>query len=105
MKETRHPSHLSLHCPVPELLCQEESHLVVLRCLLELSQEDVSVAEVTVCSALCTPVTELLGYLESLLVVVDCLGEVSKKIVNVTEISTSSTLGCSILDMDLENNI
>ena len=90
-------SHLSLHCSVTEFLSQKESHLVVFGGLLKLSEEDMSVAEVTVRPPLCTSVTELLSNLQSLLVVVDGFGEVSKQIMNIPEVTTGPTLSCSIL--------
>ena len=67
--------------------------------LLELSEEDMSVTEVTVRPPLCTPVTELLGNLQSLLVVVDGFGEVSQQIMNISEVTTGPTLSCSILEI------
>ena len=65
--------------------------------LLKLSEEDMSVTEVTVRPPLCTSVTELLSNLQSLLVVVDGFGEVSKQIMNIPEVTTGPTLSCSIL--------
>ena len=70
--------------------------------LLKLPQEDVSVAEVAVSSALSAAVTELLGNLQSLLVIVNSFGKVSKQIVNISQVSTGSPLGSSILQSKIE---
>ena len=70
--------------------------------LLELPEEDVSVAEVAVSSPLGAAVAELLGNLESLLVIVNSFGEVSQQIVDVSEVSAGTALGGSILQSKME---
>ena len=70
--------------------------------LLELPEEDVSVAEVAVSSPLGAAVAELLGNLESLLVIVNSFGEVSQQIVDVSEVSAGAALGGSILQSKIE---
>ena len=90
-------AHLRLHGPVPQLLGEQQRHLVVLGRLLELPEEDVRVAEVAVRAPLRAPVAELLGDLEALLVVVDRLAEVPQEVVNITEVATRSALGCAVL--------
>ena len=70
--------------------------------LLELPQEDVSVAEVAVSSPLGAAVAELLGNLEPLLVIVNSFREVSQQIVDISQVSAGSALGCSILQSKIE---
>ena len=70
--------------------------------LLELPEEDVSVAEVAVSPPLRAPVTELLGNLQSLLVIVNGFREVSQQVVNISKISAGSPLGCSVLKSKIE---
>ena len=74
----------------------------MLSSLLELPEEDVGVAEVTVGSSLSAPVSELLGNLQSLLMVVNGLGEVSQQVVDISKISAGSPLGCSVLESKIE---
>ena len=71
-------------------------------CLLELPQEDMSVAEVAVSPPLRAPVAELLGNLQSLLMIVNSFGEVSQQVVDISKISAGSPLGCSVLESKIE---
>ena len=90
--------YLSLHSSVSKFLSQKKSHLVVFRCLLEFSKEDVSIAEIAMSSPLCTPITELLGNFKSFLMIVDCFAEVTQQVVNIPQVTAGSALSCSVLN-------
>ena len=88
---------LGLHGAVPELLCQQQCHLVVLGRLLELPEKNMCVSQVAVRASLCAPVSKLLCDLQPLLVEVYSPVEVPQQVVHIAQVAAGSPLRRSVL--------